>query len=149
MFVSETYVVEDCTYYNVNSVTSTTTVSIPLPSAFEISFITKRTSGSSNYAYLEIGGNSGNTALFGQVGGAGVNQIRIYNSEGSSSYDTYFTDNTPLSSDALQKWSHNGSSNTFSMNSSSTSFTDSKSHSKIRKITISNNRCEKLKVKPL
>lgn len=150
MFSSETYSIEDCTYYHESAFTSTqNNFNLSLPTNFEISFITKRTSSSANSSYLEIGGNSGNTALMGQVGGGGTNQLRIYASEGSSSYDTYATSDTPLNSDALQKWTHNGSDNTFSMNSSVQTFTSSKTHSKIRKLSITSNRIEQLKVKPL
>ena len=149
MFSSEIYEVEDCTYYNSNSVTSAQTVSINLPSAFEISFTVKRTHTSSDHSFLEIGGDTGNTALMGQVGSSGESEVRIYDSEGSSGYSRHLTSNNTINTDTLYKWVHNGTDNSFSMNSDTITWTDSKTHSKIRKLTINRNKVEGLKVKPL
>ena len=150
MSLIQTCSIEDCTYYNESAFTSSqSSFNVELPSNFEISFITKRTSSSGNSAYLEIGGNNSNTALMGQIGGAGINAVRIYDSEGSSTFTDHMSSDTPLNQDANQKWVHNGSDNTFSMNSSTVTWTDNKTHSKIRKLSITNNRIEQLKIKPI
>ena len=146
---SGTISIEDCTYYNPNSITTITTTNILLSSNFEITFKVKRTSSNANTAYLEIGGNTGNTALMGQVGRNGENQIRIYTSEGSSTNDTYATSNTPLNEEVLEKWIHIGSDNTFSMNDSVNTFTNNKPHAKIKRIVVNSNYIKELKVKPL
>ena len=115
-----------------------------------MSFKVKRTSSSNNYSYLEIGGNTGNTALMGQVGEAGVSQFRTYVSEGSSTIDTtHDTANVPLNTEILIVWTKNGASQSYSTGDSTVTWSDNHSHSKIRKLTISNNRVQELKVKPL
>ena len=149
MFLQETYAIEDCAYYNPNSITSIQTVSITLPSSFEISFTTKRTSNSGNSSYLEIGGDTGNTALMGQLGSSGESRVRIYTSEGSSSFTDHSSSNTPINTDSLHKWVHNGSDNTYNMNNNPVTWTDDKTHSKIRKLNLNNNKVEGLKVKAL
>ena len=149
MILQETYSIEDCAYYNSNTVTRITDVSIPLPSAFELSFIVRRTTWDSNASYLEVGGNTGNTALIGQIGSSGVSRIRFYDSEGSSEYtDSSLSDN-PLNSDTVYVWIKNGSDNTFSMNDESVEVSNSLTHSKIRKLNITNNSIKDLKIKPL
>ncbi|WP_296862175.1 hypothetical protein [uncultured Methanobrevibacter sp.] len=55
----------------------------------------------------------------------------------------------PLDKDALYVWVKNGSDNTFSMNDSSVSFTNSLTHSKIRKVAVTNNTLKELKIKSL
>lgn len=85
----------------------------------------------------------------GQTGSDGTSALRLYNSEGSSQFTDYKTDKNPLNADALYTWIKNGSSNTFSMNNSTVSATNSLTHSKIRKLSISNNSIKELKVKPL
>ena len=150
MFLTKTYSIEDCTYYNPNTITSITTVNISLPSNVEVSFKVKRTSDSNNYSYLEIGGNSGNTALMGQVGGAGYSQFRTYASEGSSTIDaTHDTSNVPSNTETLLVWTKNGTSQSYSTGSSTVTWSDNHTHSKIKKLTILNNRVQELKVKPL
>lgn len=119
-----------------------------MPSAFEISFKVHRTSSSSNSAYLEIG-NTGNTALLGQVGSVGNSVLRFYNSEGSSSYSDTSLGNNGYNSDTLYTWIKNGSNNTVSMNNSTYTSTNSLTHSKIRKLSVTNNLIKELKVKPL
>ena len=120
-----------------------------MPTNFEISFTTKRTTGTGNSAYLEIGGNNGNTALLGQVGGSGNTDCRIYNSEGSSSYASHTNNATPNNENAVHIWTHNGSDNIYSMNGNEVSFTDNKTHQKIRKLNVTNNKIEGLKIKSL
>ena len=149
MFLQETYSIEDCTYYDSTSHTSTETVDIPLPSAFELSFKVRRTTTNTNASYLEIGGNSGNTALFGQVGSSGISQLRLYNSEGSSSYTNVELGNNSTGTDTHYTWIKNGSSNTVSMDSTTQTTTNSLTHSKIRKLSITNNVIKELKIKPL
>ena len=141
---------EDCTYYHETAFTSTTDVNIPLPSNFEITFYTRRTSSTGNSAYLEIGGNTGNTALCGQIGGSGMSRTRIYNSEGSTQYNDHSSTDTPISTDALHTWVKNGNNNSYkTQNVTPTTWTDSITHSKIRKLSITSNRIAQLKVKPL
>ena len=149
MNLQETYVIEDCAYYNSNTITSITYVSIPLPSAFELSFTVHRTGSYSNASYLEVGGDTGNTALIGQIGASGVSRIRFYDSEGSSQYTDSSLSNNPLNSDTVYVWIKNGSDNTFSMNDESVEVSNSLTHSKIRKLNITNNSIKGLKVKPL
>jgi hypothetical protein len=120
-----------------------------LPSDFELSFTVHRTSSSRNASYLEVGGDSGNTALVGQIGSSGVSGIRVYNSEGSSSYTDTYVGNNPINADAVYIWVKNGSNNTVSMNSSSATVQNSLTHSKIKKLNITNNSIKGLKVKPL
>ena len=149
--LSETYSIEDCTYYHESAFTSTQSdFNVPIPSNFELSFYTKRTSSIGNSSYLEIGGNSGNTALCGQIGGSGVSRVRIYNSEGSSTYTDYSASDTPSGVNALHTWTKNGNNNSYHTQSTTpVTWTDNITHSKIRKLSITSNRIEQLKIKPL
>ena len=151
MFVSETYSIEDCTYYHESAFTSTQSdFNVSIPSSFEITFYTKRTSSSSNSAYLELGGNTGNTALCGQIGGSGMSRVRIYNSEGSSNYTDHSSSDTPSGVNALHTWTKNGNNNSYHTQSTTpVTWTDNITHSKIRKLSITSNKIEQLKVKPL
>ena len=149
MILQETYSIEDCAYYNSNTVTIITDVSIPLPSAFELSFTVHRTTWNSNASYLEVGGNTGNTALVGQLGSSGESRVRFYDSEGSSSYTETSVSNNPINADTVYIWVKNGSDNTFSMNDESVEVSNSLTHSKIKKLNITNNSIKELKVKPL
>jgi hypothetical protein len=147
---SETYSIEDCTYYHESAFTSVQdNFNVSLPSAFEVSFKVRRTSSSGNSSYLEVGGNTGNTALFGQIGGSGNSVLRLYNSEGSSSYSDTSVGTNSSGVDTSYKWIKNGSSNTASMNDTTKTVSNSLTHSKIRKLSITNNRIFELKVKPL
>ena len=149
--ITETINIEDCTYYHESAFTSTQSdFNVSLPSNFEITFYTKRTSSSSNSSYLELGGNTGNTALCGQIGGSGMSRVRIYNSEGSSRYTDHSSSDTPSGVNALHTWIKNGNDNSYYTQSTTpVTWTDSITHSKIRKLSITSNRIEQLKVKPL
>ena len=148
--ISETYSLKDAYYYHESAFTSTqSNFNVPLPSNFEITFYTKRTSNSSNSAYLEIGGNSGNTALCGQIGGSGMSRVRIYNSEGSSSYTAHSASDTPSGVNALHTWVKNGNENSYhTQSTTAVTWTDNITHSKIRKLSITSNRIEQLLVMP-
>jgi hypothetical protein len=147
---SETYSIEDCTYYHESAFTSVQdNFNVSLPSAFEVSFKVRRTSSSGNSSYLEVGGNTGNTALFGQIGGGGNSVLRLYNSEGSSSYNDTSVGTNSSGVDTSYKWIKNGSSNTASMGTTTKTVSNSLTHGKIRKLSITNNRIFELKVKPL
>ena len=150
MFQSEIYSVEDCIYYHESAFTSTQdNFNVALPSNFEISFKVRRTSNSGNSSYIEVGGDIGNTALFGQVGGRGNSALWLYDSEGSSQYTETAIGTTPQNQDSLFTWVKNGSSHTISMNDTSATTTNSLTHSKVRKISITNNQMKELKIKPL
>jgi len=151
MLVSETYIVEDCTYYHESAFTSAqSSFNVALPSNFEITFYTRRTSSISNSSYLELGGDTGNTALCGQIGGSGMSRVRIYNSEGSSTYTDYSSVDTPVNTLALHTWISNGTNNSYAtQDNTPVTWTDNITHNKIRKLSITNNRIEQLKVKPL
>ena len=97
-----------------------------------------------------MGGNTGNTALCGQIGGSGMSRVRIYNSEGSSGYTDHSSTDTLSGVNALHTWIKNGNDNSYYTESvTPTTWTDNITHSKIRKLSITNNRIEQLKVKPL
>ena len=149
--ITQTINIEDCTYYHESAFTSTQSdFNVSLPSNFEITFYTKRTSSSSNSSYLELGGNTGNTALCGQIGGSGMSRVRIYNSEGSSGYTDHSASDTPSGTNALHTWIKNGNDNSYYTQSATpVTWTDNITHSKIRKLSITNNRIEQLKIKPL
>ena len=59
------------------------------------------------------------------------------------------TTNSSINANALHKWIHNGTDNTYSMNTITVTWTDDKTHSKIRKLNVTNNKVEGLKVKAL
>ena len=149
LLLKETRSIKDYWYCKTETYTTSTTVDIPLPSSFELTFKVHRVQTTQNSAYLEIGGNTGNTAICGQIGGVGVSRVRLYSNEGSSQYTDMSVNDNPLDKDALYVWVKNGSDNTFSMNDSSVSFTNSLTHSKIRKVAVTNNTLKELKIKSL
>ena len=151
MFLTKTFAIEDCTYYHESAFTSTQdNFNVSIPSSFEITFYTRRTSSSGNSSYLELGGNTGNTALCGQIAGAGSSRVRIYNSEGSSTYTDHTSGDAPSNTNVLHTWIKNSNNNSYNIQSNTpVTWTDSITHSKIRKLSITSNRIEQLKVKPL
>lgn len=73
MLLTETYVVEDCSYYNSDSITSTISTDITLPASdYIISWKTARQG--SNFAYLVLTIDSANTVV-GLASGDGRNGI--------------------------------------------------------------------------
>ena len=149
VLLQERYELEDCWKYDSTVHTSVSTVDIALPSDFELSFKVRRTSSSGNSSYLEIGGNTGNTALIGQIGGSGISQLRLYASEGSSSYTNTDLGNNSSGTDTTYIWTKNGSNHTIKMNDTTKTTTNSLTHSKIRMIRVTNNQLKELKIKAL
>ena len=149
MFLTKTYSIEDCTYYNPNSITSNTTLNKDLPSGdWELSFKVKRPSSSGNVAFIQLNNDSRIVSLVGQVGGAGNNQIRCYTS--SSSFNDYSIDNTPQGTEVTLKIVKEDTPFTYSMGSSSTTMTCTQSFAKLYSATASGgNYVKELKVKPL
>jgi len=78
-----------------------------------------------------------------------MSRVRIYNSEGSSSYTDHSSTDAPLNTLTLHTWIKQGNSNSYVTTGTPVTWTDNILHSKIRKLSITNNRIEKLKIKPL
>ena len=77
--VSETYSLEDCTYYNTTVyTTSPATLNIPLPSHFSLEYVLKQTDSSKSVPYLDIGDSTNNRMLVGQYARAGTNGLITY-----------------------------------------------------------------------
>lgn len=147
--LQETYEILDANYYNPNSITSTTTLNVPLPSGdWELSFKVKRPSNSGNTSYIQLNNDSRIVSLIGQVGGAGNNQIRCYSS--SSKFNDYAISNTPLNSEVTLKVVKNGSNFTYSMGESSTSITCTQSFAILKEAhTDGGNYIKELLIKAL
>lgn len=70
MFLQETYAIKDAIYYNSNTISSTTILSIPnIPTNFKASFNINRSSSST--AVLEIGSDADNNIFGGNIGTSG------------------------------------------------------------------------------
>ena len=147
--LSQTVTMEDCTYYNPNSITSNTTLNKDMPTGnWELSFKVKRPSSSGNVSYIQLNNNERIVSLVGQVGGAGINSFRCYTS--SSDFTSKEIDNTPQGTEATLKLVKEGTSFTYSMGSSSNSMTCSQIFSKLYSIlTSGGNYVKELKIKSL
>lgn len=147
--VSKTFTIEDCHYYNGNTLTSTTSFNLALPSDnYSISFKVKRPSSSGNNALIQLNDDSRIVALVGQVGGAGVNQMRCYTS--TSNFSDYGISNTPLNSEVELVFTKQGTSFTYSMGESSTSMNCTQTFAKLYNVSaVGGNYVKELKVKPL
>ena len=97
--VSEIYSIEDCTYYNTTSYsTSSKTFNIALPTHFTLEYVIKQTNSSYSVPYLDIGDSTNNRLLIGQYARAGANGIIVYKSGQTnhpySTNPTFNTENT-------------------------------------------------------
>ena len=147
--LQETYEIYDAHYYNHNTLTSPTTLDVPLPPGdWELSFKVKRPSNSGNTAYVQLNNDSRVVSLIGQVGGAGINQIRCYKSATNFSNSTI--SDTPLNSEVTLKVVKNGPNFTYSMGESSTSMTCSQTFAILKEAhTDGRNYIKELLIKAL
>ena len=139
---SETYALQDCTYYNPNSISSTTTLNIQLPSDFEISY--KITGATGRTVWLELGDSSSNSGLIGQIGSAGITSFRCGGSD-------YTNTNVVANQETVFTAIKNGSDYSFSKNNNIITFTDSTTIHQLLKRVVMNATypVRELKVKPL
>ena len=136
IILQETYSIEDCTYYNPNSITSKTSVDISLPNGdFLISFKIKRQSSSGNASYVHLSNGTSDTALIGQTGGGGNVETWLYY---SSTPTTHRVGQVPLDTEALVTLKHEGTTDTFSLSTASAvdTFSDTLTHSKLNYIDV-------------
>ena len=141
-FVSKTYSIEDCNYYNVNSISSTTTLNIQLPSDFEISYKITGTTGKT--VWLELGDNSSNSGLIGQIGSSGITSFRCGGADHTNT-------NVVANQETIFTTIKNGSDYSFSKNNDIITFTDSTTTHQLLKRVVMNATypVRELKVKPL
>lgn len=85
MFLTKTYAIEDCTYYNSGTITGSQTLNIPnIPTNFKATYKLKRTSTSDALSWLNIGTDANNCFFFGQVGGDTIGIFKRVNGTNTS-----------------------------------------------------------------
>ena len=71
IFLTQTYGIQDCWYYNSGTISSTTVLTLPtISSPFELSF--KNVRASKGNSWVEIGTDASNNIFTGQVSGSGA-----------------------------------------------------------------------------
>ena len=115
MFLTKTYAIEDCTYYNATQYgESSTTFNIPLPSHFSLEYVLKQTNSSYSAPYLDIGDSNNNRMLVGQYARAGGNGLIVYKST-STTYA--YTSNPTFNQENTIHFTYDGTNYTYWLNS--------------------------------
>ena len=112
---SETYSIEDCTYYNATQYSDPgATLNIALPSApFSLEYIIKQTDSSKSVPYLDIGDSTNNRMLVGQYARAGGNGLIVYKST-STTYA--YTSNPTLNQENTIHFTYDGTNYNYWLN---------------------------------
>ena len=115
ILVSETYDIEDCTYYKTTQYTSSSvTLNIPLPSHFSLEYVMKQTDSNNSAPYLDIGASSNNRMLVGQYARAGTNGLIVYK---SSSTNYSYSSNPTFNQENTVHFTYDGTDYTYWLNS--------------------------------
>ena len=149
--VSETYSLEDCTYYNPTQSSGTKTFNVPLPSTFTLTYILKQ--GASNYSspYLDIGDSTNNRMLVGQYARAGGNGLIVY----KTSSTTYaYSTNIPTNQENIISFTYDGTNYSYSLNNGTPLVVEDKGVTLTKLIhqegaTTQSNYIKNIKIKPL
>lgn len=150
-FVSETYSIEDCTYYEANQTSAT--LNINLPSNFSISWKVHRTNGTSTTNALSQPQlqDSTHNYYIGQFGSLGEWGFIIRN-QGSSSnlVRKDGSPNIPNDTDKTILYTYNNGVHTCEVDGNSVTDTNSYAPTKLYSVTVgSKNVMQNLKIKPL
>ena len=117
ILLQEIYEVQDCWYYNTTeySSNSPTTLNISLPSTYTVDFDIKPTSRSSASSYVEIGTNTNNCLVIGQITSGGVSGIWVRTNNSYSSTNPV-TSNTVLNDWNSVHFEFDGTTCTYTLN---------------------------------
>ena len=152
MFSSETYSLEDCTYYKTTQyTTSSVTLNIPLPSHFSLEYVLKQGATNSGMPYLDIGDSSSDRMLVGQYARAGGNGLIIY--KPSSTTYAYGTNPTTNQENTIY-FTYDGTNYSYSLNNGTALVVTDKGVTLSKLIHIegggsSSNYLKNIKIKPL
>ncbi len=152
MFVSETYAIEDCSYYSTTEYKQNTdgiTLNIALPSTFKLEYditpTSRSTSGWGSGSYLRIGADSNSGVWAGQLTSAGKHGLMPK----PSGTTQFCTSNTVLNTANHITVVYDGSTVSYTCNNETVTLSAS-NLSKINGIVPTmNNGLKNIKVKPL
>jgi len=153
--VTETYGIEDCTFYHSSAYTTsdigsaTYPIGVDLPSTYELSFIfhptDRQTSGGGNSAYIKLG-QTDNDIWVGQGTTSGSHGIMVRPSS------NHWCSTISQIADNLAKLTYNGTNLTYECNNETVSVTPSSSSliNRLRSVVVvPKNPIKEIKVKPL
>ena len=85
MFLTKTYEVEDCVYYNSGTITGSQTLNIPnIPTNFKATYKMKATSTNDALSWLNVGNDANNCFFFGQIGSDAIGIFKRVNGTNAS-----------------------------------------------------------------